>query len=145
MDAAELTGTYTYRSFLELPDPVQDFNRLRFAQLELRLTAAPDGTVSGLLVFPAPPGTEAQAMVMTGQVSGSSPVAFTLTGKGRPGTPISDFHYDYDGIILHHWDTGVNQRTTLAGTVLRAEPHGTGENLAPAGQTAGFLAVKRNA
>jgi hypothetical protein len=35
-------------------------------------------------------------------------------------------------------------RQTLAGTVLRAEDHGSGPTLAPAGQTASFLAVKRD-
>jgi hypothetical protein len=34
---------------------------------------------------------------------------------------------------------------TLAGTVLRAADHGSGASLARAGQTASFLAVKRDA
>ena len=65
-------------------------------------------------------------------------------GRGRPGTPIADFHYEYDGMLLRRWETGVGQRQTLAGTVLRAEDHGSGPTLAPAGQTASFLAVKRD-
>ncbi|MFD0351536.1 hypothetical protein ACFQ0M_46710 [Kitasatospora aburaviensis] len=82
---------------------------------------------------------------MTGQASGTSPVAFTLTGRGRPNSPIADFHYEYDGIVLRHWEAGIGQRMTLAGTVLRAEDHGSGSSLARAGQTASFLAVKRDA
>lgn len=145
MDVVELTGTYTYRSFLNRPEPVDDFNKLRFAQLELRLAAEPDGAVSGELVFSEEPGGDTIAMDMAGRASGSSPFAFTLSGKGRPGSPIADFHYEYDGIVLRHWETGIDQRMTLAGTVLRAEDHGSGPTLAKAGQTASFLAVKREA
>ncbi|MFD9412582.1 hypothetical protein ACFWBN_37035 [Streptomyces sp. NPDC059989] len=89
MQATDLTGTYTYRSFLNRPEPVDDFNDLRFAQLELRLTATSAGGVSGLLVFPAPAGVEPLAMEMAGQASGT-PLAITLTGKGVAGTPIED-------------------------------------------------------
>ncbi|AUY53239.1 hypothetical protein [Streptomyces sp. CB01881] len=138
MNVNELTGTYTYRSFLELPDPVDDFNKLRFAQAELKLVAAPDGAVSGELILSDPGEQPLIVMDMTGRASASSRVSFTLSGRGRP--PIADFHYEYDGVILRHWETGVDQRMVLAGTVLRAEPHGG----APAGQTASFLAVRRD-
>ncbi|MFG1702628.1 hypothetical protein ACFLIM_05490 [Nonomuraea sp. M3C6] len=143
MDAADLTGAYTYRSFLDLPDPVDDFNRLRFGQLELRLSAEPDGTLSGLLLFPAPPGAEPQRMDITGKVSAEAPLQFHFTGKGRPGTAIADFHYEYDGTVLRGWEAGIGQRMTLAGTVLRAADHGSRAGLARAGQTASFLAVRR--
>ncbi|MFB7469704.1 hypothetical protein [Kitasatospora sp. NPDC056184] len=138
MNVMELTGTYTYRSFLELPDPVDDFNRLRFAQAELRLVAEQDGTVGGELILSDPGEEPAIVMEMTGRASASSRVSFTLSGRGRP--PIADFHYEYDGSVLRHWETGIDQRMVLAGTVLRAEPHGG----APAGQTASFLAVRRD-
>jgi hypothetical protein len=144
MEAEELAGTYTYRSFLNRPEPVDDFNRLRFAQLELRLDVEADGTIMGALVFPAAAGAEPQAMDVTGHATSDSPVRFSFTGRGRPGTQIADFHYEYDGILLRRWETGVSQRQTLAGTVLRAEDHGSGATVAPAGQTASFLAVKRD-
>ncbi|WP_051834588.1 hypothetical protein [Streptomyces sp. NRRL S-15] len=121
---------------------MDDFNRLRFAQLELRLSVEPDGAISGALVFSDAPD-DFLAMDITGKAANASLVHFTLTGKGQPDTPISDFHYEYDGIILPHWQTGVNQQQTLAGTVLRAADHGSGPDLAAAGQTASFLAVKR--
>lgn len=148
MNASDLTGTYTYRSFLNRPELVEDFNKLRFAELELRLVVDPEGTISGELVFPEPLGAEPLTMDMVGkvlQVPAASAVAFTLTGKGRTETPIADFHYEYDGSVLRHWETGINQRMTLAGTVLRAKDHGSGAGLARAGQTASFLAVKRDA
>ncbi|MES5819736.1 hypothetical protein [Streptomyces sp. RG80] len=119
---------------------VGDFNKLKFAELELRLEVGADGEISGELVF-----TNSLSMDMVGQVSGDSPVTLTPTGKGRPGTSIADSHYEYDGRVLRHWENGINQRMTLAGTVLRAADHGSGASLARAGQTAGFLAVKRDA
>ncbi|MEU6537886.1 hypothetical protein [Streptomyces sp. NPDC047000] len=143
MDTADLAGTYTYRSFLDLPDPVDDFNRLRFAQLELRLSVEPGGAISGALVFSDTPDGFL-GMDITGKATNGSLVHFTLTGRGQPDTPISDFHYEYDGVLLPHWPTGVDQRQTLAGTLLRAANHGSGPDLALAGQTASFLAVKRD-
>jgi hypothetical protein len=138
MSAAEMTGTYTYRSFLNRPDPVDDFNKLKFAELELKLTVGADGEISGQLVF-----TDSLSMDMVGRVSGESPVAFTLTGKGRPGTPIADFHYEYDGRVLRHWENGINQRMTLAGTVLRAADHGSGASLARAGQAVSLFTARK--
>ena len=146
MAGQELTGNYTYRSYLDLPEPVDDFNRLRFAELDLRLSVDSEGIITGALVLSDSPGAEPLTMEINGQVSeGSSPPHFNYTGQGRAGTPIADFHYEYDGIILRHWQGGVDQRLTLAGTVLRAADHGSGPTLARAGQTASFLAVKRDA
>jgi hypothetical protein len=126
MEAGDLSGTYTYRSFLDLPEPVDNFSKLKFAQLELRLSVQPDGTVTGTLVFPAAPGAEPAVMDVSGTVLEWSPAHVSFAGKGRPGNAIADFHYEYDGSVLHHWATGINQRLTLAGTVLRAEDHGSG-------------------
>jgi hypothetical protein len=145
MEAEELSGTYTYRSFIDRPEPVADFNSLRFAQLELRLQVGAEGTVTGELVFPAPAGAQPAAMDVNGEVSGSSPTQFRFTGKGRPTSDIADFHYEYKGIVLPHWEAGLGQRLTLAGTVMRAADHGSGASLAKAGQTASFLAVRRDA
>ncbi|MFF5363740.1 hypothetical protein ACFY4I_30845 [Streptomyces scabiei] len=43
MSEPELHGTYTYRSFLNRPEPVEDFNKLRFA-----LRAKDHGSGAGL-------------------------------------------------------------------------------------------------
>lgn len=145
VEAGNLSGTYTYRSFLDLPQPVDSFSKLQFAQLELDLAVQPDSTVTGTLVFPAAAGAEPAVMDVTGKVSAWSPAHMSFTGKGRPGSAIADFHYEYDGGVLRHWETGINQRLTIAGTVLRAEDHGSGATLAKAGFTASFLAVKRDA
>lgn len=137
-----LTGTYTYRSFHNVPDLVDDFNRLRFAQLELRLEVEPTGTLSGKLMFSDEPEIY---MALTGELSGSEPVRLVFTGRGLPGTDIADFHYEYDAVLLSTWTAGVGQVATLAGTVLRASAHGAPPNVVPAGYTASFLAVRRAA
>ncbi|MFD9592606.1 hypothetical protein ACFWA9_07575 [Kitasatospora sp. NPDC059973] len=138
MNVSDPTGTYTYRSFLERPDPVDDFNVLRFAQATLRLTAEPDGALHGELILSDPGEEPALIMDMVGRAEESPRLPFTLSGRGRP--PVADLHYEYDGgVVLRHWETGIDQRMVLAGAVLRAEPHSGG----PAGQTASFLAVRR--
>jgi len=58
MKSDELTGYYTYRSFLNRQDPVDDFNRIRFAEAELFLNVQIDGTIFGTLSFPAEPGAQ---------------------------------------------------------------------------------------
>jgi hypothetical protein len=65
----KLSGTYTYRSFLDRPEPVDDFDRLRFAQLELRVSVDTGGALSGELVFPASAGTAPLAMDVGGTVA----------------------------------------------------------------------------
>ena len=145
MDVEELTGTYTYRAYVNRPEPVASFATLRFAQLELRLSVQANGTMTGMLIFPAPAGAAPPAMDVTGHATEGLPVKLRFTGKGRAGSSVADFHYEYDGFVLPHWEAGISQRLTLAGTVLRAEDHGSGATLAEAGETASFLAVRRDA
>ena len=73
--ATGLTGTYTYRSFHNRPEPVDDFNQLRFGQLELRLAVEAGDQVTGVLVFPATPAP--------------SPWSWTSAGARGPAPPSS--------------------------------------------------------
>src|SRR5215216_5110636 len=115
MGAEELTGNYTYRSYRDVPEPVQSFNDLRFAQLALQLAVRPDGTATGTLIFPAPAGVEPPTMDISGRVSAGAPVQVRLTGKGHPGTSTADFHYEYDGVVLHHWETASTSASSSVG------------------------------
>ncbi|MEV4064163.1 hypothetical protein [Nonomuraea dietziae] len=145
MQAEDLTGYYTYRSFLNHPAPVDDFNKLRFGEAELYLSVQQDRSITGTLSFPAAPGADRKdVMDITGEILDWSTARFRLTGKGRPKTGIADFHYEYDGVLSRTWEAGVEQRHSLTGTVLRAKDHGSGSNLARAGVTASFAAVRRN-
>ena len=53
MDIRQLTGYYTYRSFLNNPIPVDDFNQIKFAEAETFINVQTDGTITGTLSFPA--------------------------------------------------------------------------------------------
>lgn len=145
MEAQELIGYYTYRSFLDLPLPVDDFNRIKFAEAELFLVVQSDSTVNGTLSFPAEPGaSEKLFMDITGNVkSWSSPIILEFEGKGRPSTGIFDYLYDYSCSVTRTWEKGIGQCLSLTGTVLRAQDHGSGSQVAKAGATASFIAVKR--
>jgi hypothetical protein len=141
MDHHGLTGYYTYRSFLNRPDPTGDFNEIRFGQGELFLWVSPDGTVRGTLGFPADPlAAEKDFLDVTGRVTGWSPAALELEGIGRPGTPTEEFDYKYQVALAPSLPEAVGQRLTLIGTVVRAKPHGS----APAGATASVVAVQRD-
>jgi hypothetical protein len=141
MDHHDLTGYYTYRSFHNRPEPVDDFNVIRFAEGEWFLFVAPDGTISGTLAFPADPfEDEKDFLDVTGRVTSWSPASLELTGVGRQGTATEAFHYTYQGSLAPSFLAADRQRSALIGTVLRAKPHGS----APAGFTASFVAVKRD-
>lgn len=144
MDAAEATGVYTYRSLLNQPDPVGDFNAVRFAEAEVNLLVRTDGTVGGTLAFPPAPGAPEQSFLdLSGQVLGWEPLRLRFTGTGRADTDVFDFVYDYEGEVAPTMPSGVGQRLAVVGSVVRSKDHGTGAQLAKAGATASFVAVKR--
>jgi|SRR5690349_15944141 hypothetical protein len=145
MKSDELTGYYTYRSFLNRQDPVDDFNRIRFAEAELFLNVQIDGTIFGTLSFPAEPGAqEKQFMDINGKVENLlDQLTFEFDGQGRPNTEIFDYLYRYSGTVAHTWEKGTDQKLSLVGTVLRVQDHGSGTQIAKAGATASFVAVQR--
>ncbi len=61
MKIEEIIGYYTSRSILNCPDPVDDFNKIKFAETELFLHIGDDGVVSGLAAFPAGPALHRKA------------------------------------------------------------------------------------
>lgn len=142
MKIEEIIGYYTYRSILNRPDPVGDFNKIKFAEAELFLHVGDDGVVSGLLAFPAEPAArEKGIMDLTGSVLSWEPLRLHFLGKGRSNTEISDYEYEYDCAAALTWDfSSPPQRTMLSGTVRRNKDHDT----AKAGATASFVAVKHD-
>ena len=116
MDADEVTGVYTYRSLLNRPDPVGDFNAIRFAEAEVHLLVRADGTVAGTLAFPAEPGSPEQSFLdLSGRGGDWSPVRLRFTGRGRTDTDVSDFVYDYEGEVAPAMPGAVDQRLALTG------------------------------
>jgi hypothetical protein len=147
MDVRQLTGYYTYRSLLDNPLPVDDFNKIKFAEAELFLNVQTDGTITGTLSFP-PQFTRSEKLFMD-IIKGSVKILqdqfnFEFTAQGYKDTEIFDYLYDYYGSVTHTWKDGVNQRLSLAGTVLRAQDHRSGDHIAKAGATASFIAVQRD-
>ena len=129
-----LTGSWTYRSFLNDPTPGVPFNSLFFAEAELVIDAFDPGSFSGRLVFPS--GGE---MTLIGASSFGNPFSVRFQGRGAsPG--IEDYVYDYVGYLVPVWPNGVDQVPAIVGSVVRTEPH---KPNAQPGQVASWIAVKR--
>lgn len=133
-----LTGTYTYRSFLDRPTGSPD--EILWAEGELFLRVEPDRSITGQLRFPADPAAPAKAILdITGQADPGGELSFS--GAGRADTSVAGFRYSYHCRTGHEWDNAnPAQRPALIGTVVRDADHGT----ATAGATASFIAVKRD-
>ena len=140
MNIDELIGYYTYRSFFNRP--IGAPNDILFGEAELFLLLSDEGIVTGTLAFPAEAGAgQKNFMDLTGTVTAWAPVAFRFLGKGRAGSAIADYEYEYDCREAHEWDPAAPpQRRSLLGTVRRNKDHGQ----AKAGVTASFIAVQRD-
>jgi hypothetical protein len=140
MTSADLTGSWTYRSFRNDSVPVdgdpQKAIELFFAEAEFRFEAMTDLEFKGVIDWGSG-GLDLVGRINPGGFD--TPVGFSIVGTGRPGSQTDGWQYDYNGCIAHHWPNGVDQVPSLVGTVIRAKPH----NGAPAGYTASFIAVKK--
>jgi hypothetical protein len=147
MDIRHLSGYYTYRSFIDTPAPVNDFNKIRFAEAELYIHVQLDGTLSGTLSFPANPGSSEKAImdIEAGRVKPELDVIkVQFNARGRQNSSISDYLYSYYGVTMHEWKNDIIQKQAFSGTILRLQDHKSGERIAKAGMTASFIAVKRD-
>ena len=141
MEPFEITGTYTYRSFINNPDVVGDFSQLAFAEAEITLFAGLDGSISGILAWPTnADDTKRDAMDLTGEIVDREPLLIRLEGIGRKGSAIETFDYKYELTLAREWPETTSPRICLVGSVIRAKDHGT----AKAGVTASVIAVKRD-
>jgi hypothetical protein len=140
MSIDEAIGYYTYRSFLNRP--VGAPNDILWGEGELFLLISDEGNVTGTLAFPVEAGGgQKDFMDLSGTVTEWDTLAFQFVGKGRAGSAIADYEYEYDCRLAHKWDTAnPPQRPSLVGTVRRNKDHGQ----AKAGATASFIAVKRD-
>jgi hypothetical protein len=127
-------GSWTYRSFQNLPDPDLTFNDLFFGQATLVIAGFDPGSFSGRLVFRS--GAE---MTLTGSSTFDNPVTVRFQGRGS-SSGIEDFLYDYVGYLVPDWPNGVGQVPAIVGSVVRTAPHGGN----PAGVVASWIAVKRD-
>ena len=51
MEIQELIGYYTYRSFLNEPSPVEDFNKIKFQESRTFFNRPINGTINGTFRF----------------------------------------------------------------------------------------------
>jgi hypothetical protein len=131
---APFVGSWTYRSFVNNPDPSVDFNAIRFGQGELVIEGFAPGGFTGSLVF-----AEGIQLNLTGASSFGNPFALRFQGTGDSG-PVAGWIYDYVGYFVPAWPNGVNQRPVIVGSTVRTVPH----DGAAAGFVGTWFAIKRD-
>ncbi len=145
MSTDKLSGRWTYRSFRNIPDPVGDFNQIRFAESDIVLNVGADGRVSGIMSFPSGAAEADKGfMDLTGSIIGQEPLRLQFRGRGRAATRWQDYEYSYDGTLAPAMAGARDQRPVLVGTVMRVRERAGGNEAAEAGVTGTFAAVKRD-
>jgi hypothetical protein len=129
-----LSGTWTYRSFLNNPDHEDDINQLLFGEGDLIVEQAPMGAFAGRLEL----GSDYQ-LDLRGFSSYGLPFIVRFQGIGRAGSGAEGWIYDYMGFVVPEWPNGVDQRPAMVGSTVRTVPH----DGAPAGSVASWIAVKQ--
>jgi hypothetical protein len=138
-----LLGTWSYRSFINNPEPVgsaDDALALIFGEGLLTIVDADSAKgFTATLSF----GGDA-VMDLKGDVLAAEPGGLLMAraiGAGRAGSPIADFRYDYLFFEVPAWPAGIDQRHALVGSVVRAADHGSARK----GATASTVTVRRDA
>ena len=110
MSPQDLTGAYTYRSFLNEPEPHPIFNSLRFGE------AAVDRDRAGRLsdrhsCLPCRSRSERPGIHgHRRHATNGTPPTLELEGVGRPGTGTADFDYKYVAYPVPAFSDAVDQR-----------------------------------
>ena len=136
-DNGILVGKWTYRSFLNDPDPSTPFNDLEFGlgTIEVLPSAMNEfrGTIGG-------PGWQLQ---LKGSTTYGNPFTVRFQGKGVVGG--EEWVYDYIGYVIRPWPNGVDQRMAMVGSIVRTLPHSSGSGgTAPAGVVCSWIAVRQD-
>jgi hypothetical protein len=127
-------GVWTYRSYLDDPDPAKDPNALLFGFGVLTITEPSFGQLAGTI------GGDGWQLTLKGGVSFGYPAAARFQGTGIvDGEP---WAYDYLGFRAPPWPNGVGQRAAIVGTVVRTLTHSKGQALA--GVTVSFVAIRKD-
>jgi len=87
-------------------------------------------------------GGEGWQLDLTGSRSYGNPMTGRFRGKGVVSG--AEWIYDYVGYLVPEWPNGVQQKTAMVGSIVRAIPHPSGSGgVSPAGVVASWYAVKR--
>jgi len=128
--ANDIAGTWAYRSYQNTEEqPVFGAGLFTFT------TPSPH-TLKGTLDMGSDLVLDLEGTISSGK--DNAPLTVHIIGNGRPYTKTDGWEYDYHGVLGYKWPHGIDQVTSLVGTILRAKPH----NDRPAGVTASFIAVK---
>src|SRR6185437_9242212 len=104
-----ITGTWTYRSFLNNPVLSTDFDALEFGRGNLALASPAPGVVTGKIY-----GTGWELKI-TGSVTYGNPATLWLQGSGIVGG--APWVYDYLCYVVPHIANGINQVPAFVGRV----------------------------
>ncbi len=139
--ASVLNGVWVYRSLLNNPNEVSDFNKLTVWEAELSFGITDDGRIFGFLgERPIETKGDEPYLNIEGSVQEDDPTRVSWRAIGKPGSPFAGWIYDYVGYLMPTWSDAKRPRAVIAGTVTRTVAHGT----APAGSVFSFYAVKKD-
>ena len=133
MNEFNINGLWIYRSLINTPAEVDDFNKVKFGEGKLRLQEYSEGLISGTFDF-----GENYLLNVTGTFENSK---IRLISKGITGTPTEGWVYEHKGEVAPSWTLGMDQRPAITGSVLRTVSH----DGKPAGLVGSFIAVAAEA
>jgi hypothetical protein len=132
-------GSWSYRSWLNDTNLKTDPDDLLFGSGTIKIKEAPMAILRGTI------GGEGWELTLQGSRSYGNPMTVRFEGKGVISG--AEWIYDYVGYLVPEWPNGVQQKTAMVGSIVRAIPHPTGTDdkcVAPAGVVASWYAVKQD-
>lgn len=135
-DQNPFVGVWTYRSFINKPELVTDFNDIALWQATLTLKDDGRFLVKGWLE-----GGE-DVLDVNGSISMEcDPPEIRLRAVDAAGSALkAGWIYDYVGTLTYEWPDGDGQRPAIVGTVIRTVPHAPNRQ---AGLSYSFVAVNQ--
>lgn len=119
MNPFELTGTYTYRSFLNGPEAAAGAAELARPAAEMTLFATLDGKLSGSLSWALVPDDSERAVVgLAGEIASREPLVLSLRGSGPRGSKTAGL--DHVFLLTSAGPLAAGQPLCLVGSVMRA-------------------------
>lgn len=136
-------GDWHYRSLLNNPDDVSDWNNLQFGEATIKITASSSDTLGGTIGGSLGPGKGNWQLDLHGSISYGSPAQVRFQGRGLVSG--EQWIYDYIGWLVPVWPNSNDtlQYPAIVGSVVRTIPHsGSDGTVHPAGVVASFYAVR---
>jgi hypothetical protein len=138
----ELSGLWTYRSFLNDPKLLYPTAPPTLPELILQEALVELGTPTSTTLQGGIDWLGRGDFVLDlrgwNQPVGDEPSKFGIVGTGRPGTNTEGMEYHYEGHLTPKWPNGINQVPALVGSLIRGKP-----NPESPGRSLPFIAVKQ--